>query len=108
MALRRQQAQEEELGISHPIPLPTAAELLVKRENSGSNPCLMTESSSSSQPPPVSTPTTTTVSGKLGEGGSSQRGWAGWAGGEMKDHGYRNSLRTVLGHTSQSELRRFS
>ncbi|KAF6123923.1 doublesex and mab-3 related transcription factor 1 [Phyllostomus discolor] len=63
VALRRQQAQEEELGISHPIPLPTAAELLVKRENSGSNPCLMTESSSSSQPPPpVSTPTTTTVS----------------------------------------------
>ncbi|XP_047625504.1 doublesex- and mab-3-related transcription factor 1 isoform X1 [Phacochoerus africanus] len=63
VALRRQQAQEEELGISHPIPLPSAAELLVKRENHGSNPCLMTESNSSSQPPPppppaASTPTT--------------------------------------------------
>ncbi|KAF5912749.1 hypothetical protein HPG69_007739, partial [Diceros bicornis minor] len=58
VALRRQQAQEEELGISHPIPLPSAAELLVKRENSGSNPCLMTESGSSAQPPPASTPTT--------------------------------------------------
>lgn len=67
VALRRQQAQEEELGISHPIPLPSAAELLVKRENSGSNPCLMTESSSSSQPPPASTPTTA-ASGNLGAG----------------------------------------
>ncbi|XP_066113250.1 doublesex- and mab-3-related transcription factor 1 isoform X2 [Saccopteryx bilineata] len=57
VALRRQQAQEEELGISHPIPLPTTSEMLVKRENNGSNQCLMTESSSSSQPPPpVSTP----------------------------------------------------
>lgn len=63
VALRRQQAQEEELGISHPIPLPSAAELLVKRENSASNPCLMAESSSSAQPPPASTPTPT-VSGK--------------------------------------------
>ncbi|KAB1279728.1 Doublesex- and mab-3-related transcription factor 1 [Camelus dromedarius] len=59
VALRRQQAQEEELGISHPIPLPSAAELLVKRETNGSNPCLMTESGSgASQPPPASTPTT--------------------------------------------------
>ncbi|KAM6169485.1 doublesex- and mab-3-related transcription factor 1 [Rhynchocyon petersi] len=59
VALRRQQAQEEELGISHPIPLPSAAEMLIKRENSGSNPCLMTESSSSSQPSvPASTSTT--------------------------------------------------
>uniref|UniRef100_A0A8C6GV92 Doublesex and mab-3 related transcription factor 1 n=1 Tax=Mus spicilegus TaxID=10103 RepID=A0A8C6GV92_MUSSI len=57
VALRRQQAQEEELGISHPIPLPSAAELLVKRENNASNPCLMAESSSSAQPPPASTPT---------------------------------------------------
>ncbi|KAG8513001.1 Doublesex- and mab-3-related transcription factor 1 [Galemys pyrenaicus] len=64
VALRRQQAQEEELGISHPIPLPSAAELLVKRENNGSNPCLMTENSSSSQPPPASTPTTA-ASGNL-------------------------------------------
>ncbi|XP_065735449.1 doublesex- and mab-3-related transcription factor 1 isoform X1 [Phocoena phocoena] len=52
VALRRQQAQEEELGISHPIPLPSAAELLVKRENDSSTPCLMTEGSSPSQPPP--------------------------------------------------------
>lgn len=57
VALRRQQAQEEELGISHPIPLPSAAELLVKRENNASNPCLMAENSSSAQPPPASTPT---------------------------------------------------
>uniref|UniRef100_A0A4W3HYK3 Doublesex and mab-3 related transcription factor 1 n=1 Tax=Callorhinchus milii TaxID=7868 RepID=A0A4W3HYK3_CALMI len=33
VALRRQQAQEEELGISRPIPLPGAAELLIKRES---------------------------------------------------------------------------
>ncbi|XP_057579865.1 doublesex- and mab-3-related transcription factor 1 isoform X2 [Hippopotamus amphibius kiboko] len=65
VALRRQQAQEEELGISHPIPLPSAAELLVKRENNGSNPCLMTESSSSSQPPPASTPTTAASEGRM-------------------------------------------
>nr|KAF6484027.1 doublesex and mab-3 related transcription factor 1 [Rousettus aegyptiacus] len=65
VALRRQQAQEEELGISHPIPLPSAAELLVKRENNGSNPCLMIESSGSSQPPPPSTPTTATSEGRM-------------------------------------------
>ncbi|KAJ8782353.1 hypothetical protein J1605_010332 [Eschrichtius robustus] len=57
VALRRQQAQEEELGISHPIPLPSAAELLIKRENDSSTPCLMTEGSSTSQTPPASTPT---------------------------------------------------
>ncbi|XP_023421841.1 doublesex- and mab-3-related transcription factor 1 [Cavia porcellus] len=65
VALRRQQAQEEELGISHPIPLPSAAELLVKRENAGSNPCLMTESSGSSQPTPASTPTTVASEGRM-------------------------------------------
>ncbi|XP_019501433.1 PREDICTED: doublesex- and mab-3-related transcription factor 1 [Hipposideros armiger] len=65
VALRRQQAQEEELGISHPIPLPSAAELLVKRENNGSNPCLMIESSSSSQPLPASTTTTAPSEGRL-------------------------------------------
>ncbi|ELW63100.1 Doublesex- and mab-3-related transcription factor 1 [Tupaia chinensis] len=64
VALRRQQAQEEELGISHPIPLPCAAELLVKRENNVGNQCLMTESSSSVQPPPPSIPTTA-ASGKV-------------------------------------------
>ncbi|XP_004677680.1 PREDICTED: doublesex- and mab-3-related transcription factor 1 [Condylura cristata] len=65
VALRRQQAQEEELGISHPIPLPSAAELLVKRENNGSNPCLMTETSGSTQPPPASTPTTAASEGRM-------------------------------------------
>ncbi|XP_006001259.3 doublesex- and mab-3-related transcription factor 1 [Latimeria chalumnae] len=43
VALRRQQAQEEELGISHPIPLPSAAELLVKRESNGNGSCLLVE-----------------------------------------------------------------
>ncbi|XP_042118081.2 doublesex- and mab-3-related transcription factor 1 isoform X2 [Peromyscus maniculatus bairdii] len=65
VALRRQQAQEEELGISHPIPLPSAAELLVKRENNASNPCLMAESSSSAQPPPASTPTSAASEGRM-------------------------------------------
>ncbi|XP_022277292.1 doublesex- and mab-3-related transcription factor 1 isoform X5 [Canis lupus familiaris] len=65
VALRRQQAQEEELGISHPIPLPSAAELLVKRESGGSNPCLMAESSSPSQPAPASTPTTAASEGRM-------------------------------------------
>ncbi|XP_031245859.1 doublesex- and mab-3-related transcription factor 1 isoform X2 [Mastomys coucha] len=65
VALRRQQAQEEELGISHPIPLPSAAELLVKRENNASNPCLMAESSSSAQPPPASTPTPAASEGRM-------------------------------------------
>ncbi|XP_040588329.1 doublesex- and mab-3-related transcription factor 1 isoform X1 [Mesocricetus auratus] len=65
VALRRQQAQEEELGISHPIPLPSAAELLVKRENNASNPCLMAETSSSAQPPPASTPTAAASEGRM-------------------------------------------
>ncbi|DAA26910.1 TPA: doublesex and mab-3 related transcription factor 1-like [Bos taurus] len=65
VALRRQQAQEEELGISHPIPLPSTAELMVKRENSSGNPCLMIESSSSSQPPPASTPSTAAPEGRM-------------------------------------------
>ncbi|KAM9330685.1 doublesex- and mab-3-related transcription factor 1 [Gastrophryne carolinensis] len=45
VALRRQQAQEEELGLSHPIPLPSAAELIVKRELGSSHSCLMLENS---------------------------------------------------------------
>ncbi|XP_023982652.1 doublesex- and mab-3-related transcription factor 1 isoform X3 [Physeter macrocephalus] len=65
VALRRQQAQEEELGISHPIALPSTAELLVKRENDSSTPCLMTESSSSSQPLPASTPSTAASEGRV-------------------------------------------
>ncbi|XP_069817997.1 doublesex- and mab-3-related transcription factor 1 isoform X2 [Dendropsophus ebraccatus] len=43
VALRRQQDQEEELGLSHPIPLPSATELLVKREHVSNNPCPMVE-----------------------------------------------------------------
>ncbi|KFO26519.1 Doublesex- and mab-3-related transcription factor 1 [Fukomys damarensis] len=65
VALRRQQAQEEELGISHPIPLPSATELLVKRENAGGNPCLMMESSGASQPVPASVPTTVASEGRM-------------------------------------------
>uniref|UniRef100_A0A2K6TRP0 Doublesex and mab-3 related transcription factor 1 n=1 Tax=Saimiri boliviensis boliviensis TaxID=39432 RepID=A0A2K6TRP0_SAIBB len=72
VALRRQQAQEEELGISHPIPLPSATELLVKRESNGSSPCLMTESSGPSQPPPASVPTTA-ASGNLAGGHHNSR-----------------------------------
>ncbi|XP_070286259.1 doublesex- and mab-3-related transcription factor 1 isoform X2 [Myotis yumanensis] len=65
VALRRQQAQEEELGISHPIPLPTAAELLVKRENNGSSACLMSESGSSAQPPPPPPPLPAAKDGRM-------------------------------------------
>ncbi|XP_073434350.1 doublesex- and mab-3-related transcription factor 1-like [Dendrobates tinctorius] len=39
VALRRQQAQEEELGISLPILIPSAAELLVKHEDVSNNSC---------------------------------------------------------------------
>ncbi|XP_040976839.1 doublesex- and mab-3-related transcription factor 1 isoform X2 [Aquila chrysaetos chrysaetos] len=45
VALRRQQAQEEELGISHPVPLPSSPEPFVKR-NSGGSSCLLLESGS--------------------------------------------------------------
>uniref|UniRef100_A0A7M4EC44 Doublesex and mab-3 related transcription factor 1 n=1 Tax=Crocodylus porosus TaxID=8502 RepID=A0A7M4EC44_CROPO len=64
VALRRQQAQEEELGISHPVPLPSATELFVKKENSGGSSCLLLESSS----PTHSTSTVTTVSTSPSEG----------------------------------------
>ncbi|KAG8595662.1 hypothetical protein GDO81_001587 [Engystomops pustulosus] len=47
VALRRQQAQEEELGISHPIPLPSTVDLLVKREHVSNNSCPMLENSCS-------------------------------------------------------------
>ncbi|KAF7250532.1 Doublesex- and mab-3-related transcription factor 1 [Varanus komodoensis] len=58
VALRRQQAQEEELGISHPIPLPSATEMYVKKENNANGSCLLLESSS----PPQSTTAATAVS----------------------------------------------
>uniref|UniRef100_A0A8C0BY57 Uncharacterized protein n=1 Tax=Buteo japonicus TaxID=224669 RepID=A0A8C0BY57_9AVES len=45
VALRRQQAQEEELGISHPVPLPSSPDTFVKR-NSGGSSCLLLESGS--------------------------------------------------------------
>ncbi|NWV56397.1 DMRT3 factor, partial [Daphoenositta chrysoptera] len=45
VALRRQQAQEEELGISHPVPLPSVPETFIKK-NSGGSSCLSLESSS--------------------------------------------------------------
>lgn len=40
VALRRQQAQEEELGISQPVPLPSAPETFVKKPRGGSS-CLL-------------------------------------------------------------------
>ncbi|NXP06179.1 DMRT1 factor, partial [Thinocorus orbignyianus] len=45
VALRRQQAQEEELGISHLVPLPSAPEVVVKKSSGGSS-CLLLENSS--------------------------------------------------------------
>ncbi|KAM5192171.1 doublesex- and mab-3-related transcription factor 1 [Mantella aurantiaca] len=59
VALRRQQAQEEELRLSIPIPLPSANDLFVKREQTR-NPCFMQESNCSqttSVTSGVSTPT---------------------------------------------------
>ncbi|XP_025029592.1 doublesex- and mab-3-related transcription factor 1-like, partial [Python bivittatus] len=61
IALRRQQAQEEELGISHPIPLPRAPEMYVKKENNANSSCLLLESTG----PPQST---TTATGSSSEG----------------------------------------
>ncbi|NWH81977.1 DMRT1 factor, partial [Piaya cayana] len=61
VALRRQQAQEEELGISLPMPLPNAPEMFVKK-NSGGSPCLLLESSSS---PTHATSTATTATSTL-------------------------------------------
>ncbi|KFV13393.1 Doublesex- and mab-3-related transcription factor 1, partial [Tauraco erythrolophus] len=63
VALRRQQAQEEELGISHPVPLPSTPETPVKK-NSGGSPCLLLESSS----PAHSTSTTMTAASTPSEG----------------------------------------
>ncbi|NWW92843.1 DMRT1 factor, partial [Rhynochetos jubatus] len=63
VALRRQQAQEEELGISHPVPMPSASETFVKK-NSGGNSCLLLESSS----PTHSTSTAMTTASTPSEG----------------------------------------
>ncbi|KFU86619.1 Doublesex- and mab-3-related transcription factor 1, partial [Chaetura pelagica] len=63
VALRRQQAQEEELGISHPVPLPSAPEAFIKK-NSGGSSCLLLESSS----PTHSTSTSTTAASIPSEG----------------------------------------
>ncbi|XP_025915802.1 doublesex- and mab-3-related transcription factor 1 [Apteryx rowi] len=66
VALRRQQAQEEELGISHPIPLPSTTELLVKKESSGSSgggsSCLLWESGSPTHASSTAASTATTTS----------------------------------------------
>ncbi|NP_001089969.1 doublesex- and mab-3-related transcription factor 1A [Xenopus laevis] len=64
VALRRQQAQEEELGISHPIHLPIAAELLIKKEHGGSSSCLMLENSSTQT---TSTPTSGSTASSEGK-----------------------------------------
>ncbi|NXG37391.1 DMRT1 factor, partial [Dromaius novaehollandiae] len=64
VALRRQQAQEEELGISHPVPLPSATELFVKKEGSGGSSCLLWESGS----PPHAAGTAATAAGTPSEG----------------------------------------
>ncbi|KAM8985159.1 doublesex- and mab-3-related transcription factor 1 [Ara ararauna] len=63
VALRRQQAQEEELGISHPVPLPSAPETFVKK-NSGGSSCFLLESSN----PAHSTSTSMTVASTPSEG----------------------------------------
>ncbi|KFP18237.1 Doublesex- and mab-3-related transcription factor 1, partial [Egretta garzetta] len=49
VALRRQQAQEEELGISRPVPLPSAPEVFVKK-NSGGSSCALLENGSPTHP----------------------------------------------------------
>eukprot|EP00062_Callorhinchus_milii_P008184 gi/632950707/ref/XP_007890871.1/ PREDICTED: doublesex- and mab-3-related transcription factor 1 [Callorhinchus milii] len=60
VALRRQQAQEEELGISRPIPLPGAAELLIKRESPPPNSsCALGTGGSGLSSNPNTTPVTT-------------------------------------------------
>ncbi|NXA30128.1 DMRT1 factor, partial [Ibidorhyncha struthersii] len=62
VALRRQQAQEEELGISHPVPLPSAPEVFVKKNGGGSS-CLLLENSS-----PTHSSTATTAASTPSEG----------------------------------------
>lgn len=67
VALRRQQAQEEELGISHPVPLPSVPEQFIKKNGGGSS-CLLLESSNPTHSTSTATTATSTPSGKvLGE-----------------------------------------
>ncbi|NXR83130.1 DMRT3 factor, partial [Pycnonotus jocosus] len=73
VALRRQQAQEEELGISHPVPLPSVPETFVKK-NSGGSSCLSLESSSpmhstSTAMTAASTPPASKIPGTIAKGG---------------------------------------
>ncbi|XP_075453450.1 doublesex- and mab-3-related transcription factor 1 isoform X2 [Ascaphus truei] len=65
VALRRQQAQEEEMGLSHPIPLPSTADLLVKREHGGSSSCLLLESSSTQTTSSAAVSTTSAAEGRM-------------------------------------------
>ncbi|KAM8962311.1 doublesex- and mab-3-related transcription factor 1 isoform 1-T1 [Pelodytes ibericus] len=65
VALRRQQAQEEEMGISHPIPLPGNAEILVKREHGDGNSCLLMESNCTQTISSATPVSTTSSSGKM-------------------------------------------
>lgn len=64
VALRRQQAQEEELGISHPVPLPSVPEQFIKKNGGGSS-CLLLESSSPTHSTSTATAATSTPSGKM-------------------------------------------
>uniref|UniRef100_A0A8C0I8Q3 Uncharacterized protein n=1 Tax=Bubo bubo TaxID=30461 RepID=A0A8C0I8Q3_BUBBB len=67
VALRRQQAQEEELGISRPVPLPSAPETFVKKSSGGSS-CLLLEGSSPAHSTSTVMTGASTPSGKvLGE-----------------------------------------
>ncbi|NXI53764.1 DMRT1 factor, partial [Chloroceryle aenea] len=61
VALRRQQAQEEEMGISQPMPFPSAPEMVVKK-NSGGSSCLL-ESSSPAHSTSTAMTATSTPSG---------------------------------------------
>uniref|UniRef100_A0A8B9U575 Doublesex and mab-3 related transcription factor 3 n=2 Tax=Anas TaxID=8835 RepID=A0A8B9U575_9AVES len=61
VALRRQQAQEEELGISHPVPLPSVPEQFIKKNGGGSS-CLLLESSSPTHSTSTATAATSTPS----------------------------------------------
>uniref|UniRef100_A0A8C3BYE6 Doublesex and mab-3 related transcription factor 3 n=1 Tax=Cairina moschata TaxID=8855 RepID=A0A8C3BYE6_CAIMO len=63
VALRRQQAQEEELGISHPVPLPSVPEQFIKKNGGGSS-CLLLESSSPTHSTSTATAATSTPSGE--------------------------------------------